>query len=56
MVKVQCPKCGKPVDVPEGREVYYCKECGYRLTISYTLEKIEGDPVSYLLKRAGKEV
>ncbi len=58
MPKFECPKCGKPVTIPEGRTepFWYCPTCGYRMTITYKIEKIDGDPISFLMKRAGMEV
>ena len=52
MPKVKCPKCGVETGFAEGMETVYCMRCDYKMTIHYKLEKIEGDPVSYLLKRA----
>ena len=54
MPTFECPKCGKPVSIPEGRKdsFWYCPHCGYCMTITYKIEKVDGDPVSFLLKRA----
>ena len=47
-----CPKCNEKVFIPEGIDFYECPFCDYMITVSYKIEKIDGDPVSYLLKRA----
>ena len=52
-MKATCPKCGKETPFAEGMETVYCMWCDYKMTITYKIEKIEGNPVSFLLKRAG---
>lgn len=52
MPKAKCPKCGTETPFAEGMEEVYCMLCDYKMKVTYKIEKIEGDPVSYLLKRA----
>jgi uncharacterized Zn finger protein (UPF0148 family) len=56
MLKAKCPKCGTETPYAEGTEEVYCMLCDYKMTITYKVEKIEGDPVSYLLKRAQNNI
>lgn len=48
-----CPECGHSTRYTEGVESVTCKQCGYELKFKYSIEKIEGDPVTWLLHRAG---
>jgi len=53
MPQVRCPNCGHTTGFAEGMEKVFCEMCDYEMTIHYKVEKIVGDPVSYLLvKRA----
>lgn len=54
-MKVRCPHCGHVTKAVQGVEEVACERCGYKITIHYKLEKIEGDPVSFLLKRASSD-
>jgi hypothetical protein len=54
--EAKCPECGKLIGYAEGMETVYCMWCDYKMTITYKVEKIEGDPVSYLLKRSKSSV
>lgn len=54
MPKTNCPKCEKEITFKEGVEQIWCPKCGYRLTVHYKIEKIVGDPVSYLMKRSNE--
>lgn len=52
MAKVRCSHCGHITKFEEGQETVFCERCGFEMRIHYEVEKIEGDPVSFLLKRA----
>ncbi len=54
-MKAKCPNCGRPTPYKEGVEKADCIWCNYKIKITYKIEKIEGNPVSYLLKRAKGE-
>lgn len=56
MPKVRCPHCGEITEFTEGEEKVVCERCDYEMTIHYKIEKVEGDPVSFLLKRAQTNV
>ena len=56
MPKVNCPKCGFVTEFIEGDEKVQCERCAYPMTLHYKIEKIEGSPVSYLLKRAKSDL
>ena len=47
-----CPDCGHNNRYVEGIEKIFCKRCGRKIEFQYSIEKIEGDPVTYLLNRA----
>lgn len=51
-LKVKCPKCGYVSTFNLGDEVVRCERCNYKMKVHYKLEKIKGDPVTYLLDRA----
>lgn len=54
MPKARCPHCGHITPFNEGDEEVTCERCDYKMTVHYKIEKIEGDPVSFLLKLAEK--
>jgi predicted amidophosphoribosyltransferase len=47
-----CPDCGHKTHYTEGVENVFCKCCGREMKFKYFIEKIEGDPVTWLLNRA----
>lgn len=51
-MKIRCPKCGHVTKAVQGVETVTCERCNYPMTIHYKVEKIEADPVSFLLQRA----
>lgn len=52
MPKARCSHCGHVTGFAEGMTEVYCECCDFKMTIRYKVEKIEGDPVSYLLNRS----
>jgi predicted amidophosphoribosyltransferase len=53
MPQTYCPDCGHQTRYTEGIENVFCKQCGREMTFKYSIEKIEGEPVTWLLKHAG---
>ena len=47
-----CPDCGHQTRYTEGVENVFCKRCGREMKFKYSIEKIEGAPVTWLLHRA----
>jgi hypothetical protein len=47
-----CPDCGHNTHYVEGVDSVACKRCGRLMSFKYSIEKIEGDPVTWLLHRA----
>jgi ribosomal protein S27AE len=54
-MKAICPECGEETGFAEGTKEVYCMRCDYKMKITYKVEKIEGDPLSFLLKRAEED-
>jgi hypothetical protein len=52
MPQTYCPDCGHNTRYVEGVDSVICKQCNRLMTFKYTIEKIEGDPVTWLLHRA----
>jgi predicted amidophosphoribosyltransferase len=52
MPQTYCPDCGHKTRYTEGVENVCCKRCGRSMSFKYSIEKIEGDPVTWLLHRA----
>jgi hypothetical protein len=52
MPEAKCSVCGEKTPYAEGMDTVYCMRCDYKMTITYKVEKVEGDAVSYLLHRS----